>query len=203
MRTIRRERIPSINLEHLGERRKQQIEVELRGGRRHQPGESDYAREHDDADGQLGRVDGVGDDILRVVVERQGERQRARVEPGQVGKIHRAHSRQHAVGTEIENLPEMKDGLDIPFRPLAVDRRVEDERHAIHTDDHQDGEDGPGQEIGQGADRPPQQRGVGLGQWRVHGVYVLCARYRVDLSIGDRAQDMSGVVGNRTAQTGH
>jgi hypothetical protein len=38
----------------------------------------------------------------------------------------------------------------------------------------------------------------------MHGVYVLCARYRVDRSIGgNRVQDMSGVAGNRTAQTGH
>ena len=180
MRIIRGERIPGINPEDLGEGRKQQIEVELGGGGRHQPGKADHPRQHDDAHRQLGRVDGVGNDIVRGIAERQPERQRSRIEPGQIGEIHRPHSRQHAVGTEIEHLAEMQDRLDIPFRPFAVDRRIESERHAMHADDHRGRERAPGQKIGQGAERGLGQRGIRLGQWRAHRVYVLCARYGVD-----------------------
>ena len=92
----------------------------------------------------------------------QTRRQRARIEPRQVGEIHRAHSRQHAVGTEVENLPEMENRLDVPFRPLAVDRRIEGERYTLQADDHQDRESAPRQEIGQGAGRGLHQRGVRL-----------------------------------------
>ena len=135
---VRRKRIPVINPEDLGERRKQKIEVELRGGRRHQPGESDHARQRDDADSQLGRVNGVGHDTRGLAVERKAERQRTRIEPGQVREIHRAHSRQHAVRTEVERLAKMKDGLDVPFGPIAVNRPVERGRHALEADDHQE-----------------------------------------------------------------
>ena len=86
MRIIRGERIPSINPKYLGEWRKQQIEESCAAAVAIDQ-VSDHARQHDDADGQLGRVNGVGDDILRLVVERQSERQRARIEPAQVGDI--------------------------------------------------------------------------------------------------------------------
>jgi hypothetical protein len=64
MRIVGRERIPIIDPEDFGERRKQQIEVELRGDRRHRPGKADHAGERDDADGQLGGIDDIGGNVL-------------------------------------------------------------------------------------------------------------------------------------------
>jgi hypothetical protein len=64
MRIVGRERIPIIDPEDFGERRKQQIEVELRGNRRHRPGKTDHAGEGDDADGQLGGIDDIGGNVL-------------------------------------------------------------------------------------------------------------------------------------------
>jgi hypothetical protein len=78
----------------------------------------------------------------------------------------------------------MQRRLDVPFRPFAVDRRVEGERHAIHADDHQDREDGPGQEIGQGADRGLHRRGVRLSA-SVLGAGVLGAGVLGDGVLGD------------------
>ena len=151
MGIVRRKRIPVINPEDFGEGRKQEIEVELRGDRRHQPGESDHARQRNDADSQLGRVNAVGHNTRGLTVERKAERQRTRIEPRQVREIHRAHSRQHAVRTEVERFAKMKDGLDVPVGPIAVNRPVERGRHAHRADDHEDPERRPRQDIGQGA----------------------------------------------------
>ena len=45
----------------------------------------------------------------------------------------------------------MKDGLDVPFGPIAVSRPVERGRHALRADDHEDPKRRPRQDIGQGA----------------------------------------------------
>jgi hypothetical protein len=162
VRVVGSERVPVVDAEDIGERGKQKIEMKLRGGRGDQPRKAERARQQDDADRQLGGVNRVGNDVLRIVLERQRERQRSWIEPRQVGKIHRAHSGEHAVWAEIENFSEMQYRLDVPFRPFAVHRRVESERQPVHADDHQGGKNPPRQKVGQDAAERRHRPAAGL-----------------------------------------
>jgi hypothetical protein len=88
MREIRRERVPVIDPEHRGKRREQEIDVKLGGRGGHQPGKADAPRQQNDAERELCGIHRVGNDTLCLIVERQPERQRARIEPRQIRKIH-------------------------------------------------------------------------------------------------------------------
>ena len=162
MRKIWSNRIPIINSENLGEGRKQRIEIQLRGGRSRQPGKADRACQKDDAGRELDPVNDVGHDVFFGVADREGECQRSRIEPREIRKIHRAHPGKHAVGAEIENLAEIQNGLDVPFRPLAVYRRVQRQRCAVHADNHQDGKNTPREQVRQGTGNDPHGGGSPL-----------------------------------------
>jgi hypothetical protein len=63
-------------------------------------------------------VNGVGNDILCLIVERKPER--SRIEPRQIQKIRRSHACKHAVRAEIEGLAELENGLDVLFGSFAA-----------------------------------------------------------------------------------
>src|SRR5262245_10584595 len=172
MRKIRSKPIPVVDLKDAAKGRKQEIEIKLRAGRGHEPGKTDAARQENDADRKLACVNGVGNSALRLLIERQAERERSRIKPRKIWEIHRSHAREHAVGAEIEHLAEFENGLDIPFSPFAVDRRVEGKRQAMHADDHQDGKNAPRQEIRQDTGEGRHQR-KSLGRSKVHVAYSL------------------------------
>src|SRR5262249_27680785 len=73
MRKIRSKPIPVVDLEDAAKGRKQEIEIKLRAGRGHEPGEPDAARQENDRDRELASVNGVGNDALCLLVERQAE----------------------------------------------------------------------------------------------------------------------------------
>jgi hypothetical protein len=151
MRVIRskRKRVARIGQEHLRERRKQDVEVKLRADGGDQPGKSDDACQQHDAERELGGVNGIGDNVLCTVFDRERERQRTRIEPRQVRKVCRAHPGEHAVRAQIEDTRETKNGLGVPFGPFAVDRRVEGKRQALHADDDQQAQNTPREEVRQ------------------------------------------------------
>jgi hypothetical protein len=178
MGRCRDQRVPVENLEDLRERRKQQVQVSLRCNGRKRPTKSDCPRHKHEADSQLGCVDAIGNNVSRRLAERQGERQRARIEPRKVRQVHRSHPSKRVVGAEIEKLAEVENSLGVPFCPLAVDRRVQQERCTLHADDHQDREDSPGRKVGH--------------RRRLHGGWADDSLVRSNLEVGLRemaAQD--------------
>src|SRR5437867_5130718 len=115
------------------------------------PGKSECAGQEDDAECNFCSINRVGNDAFDALAEGQGQRQCAGIEPRKVRKIDRAHTGEQIIGTEIEPISEMQDGLSIPSCPLAVRGRVQGTWNIGHSGDHQSGENRPGHGIWSGA----------------------------------------------------
>jgi hypothetical protein len=149
---VRGGQIPLRNLKQLGERRKCNVDKELRGNGGREPGQSDGARQKNDADREFGAIHDERGNALGLVTERQSERQCSGIEPGKIRKIHRAHAGQHAVRAEIEWPTEVQNGLDVPPCPVTVDPAIKLVWRATHADDHHDGQNAPRQYVRQGSE---------------------------------------------------